>query len=355
MRDEKLDIKKGILAFLVILGHCILYGSIDQQTLIQSKSFILRFIYTFHMPLFMLMCGYFTAKSFEKYKLKLIVNRIVILFPLVWIAIISSIGSLKYGIIKYASVCLYKFLINIWFVWAVFWLTIVVSMVYSVLSVIKCNVYVRAVIYILIICMASFLPNKYNLANYVFMMPYMFAGFEIGISGKDINAIKIPKIINVIVFLTAVLLVINYNQMYMIHVGNLSLSETNDIVKQIFINMYRWVTGIVVSYVWWKSVNWLIGKFNKATVFFKTIGKIGRLSMEIYVIHIYLLSILKKMAKLLSIHYYFPIALMESLIILGITLSIIFVLKKTNVYNLIFIKTKILKISEIKNRKGTER
>lgn len=77
--------------------------------------------------------------------------------------------------------------------------------------------------------------------------------------------------------------------------------------------------------------------------------------MEIYVIHIYLLSILKKMAKLLSIHYYFPIALMESLIILGITLSIIFVLKKTNVYNLIFIKTKILKISEIKNRKGTER
>lgn len=133
-------------------------------------------------------------------------------------------GSLKYGIIKYASVCLYKFLINIWFVWAVFWLTIVVSMVYSVLSVIKCNVYVRAVIYILIICMASFLPNKYNMANYVFMMPYMFAGFEIGISGKDINAIKIPKIINVIVFLTAVLLVINYNQMYMIHVGNLSLS-----------------------------------------------------------------------------------------------------------------------------------
>ena len=86
------------------------------------------------MPLFMLMCGYFTAKSFEKYKLKLIVNRIVILFPLVWIAIISSIGSLKYGIIKYASVCLYKFLINIWFVWAVFCLTIVVSMVYSVLS-----------------------------------------------------------------------------------------------------------------------------------------------------------------------------------------------------------------------------
>lgn len=57
-RDLKWDLIKAFAIFLVILGHCI--QKMDpswQQNLVQ------RFIYSFHMPLFMFISGYFATNS----------------------------------------------------------------------------------------------------------------------------------------------------------------------------------------------------------------------------------------------------------------------------------------------------
>lgn len=53
------DIIKGIAIILVVLGHCIQFGSAFSTNLLFFKSSIFIAIYSFHMPLFMLISGYF--------------------------------------------------------------------------------------------------------------------------------------------------------------------------------------------------------------------------------------------------------------------------------------------------------
>ena len=55
-RDNSLDALKGFLIILVIIGHLI--GSENDGDSIEG--FVRLFIYTFHMPLFILLSGYFT-------------------------------------------------------------------------------------------------------------------------------------------------------------------------------------------------------------------------------------------------------------------------------------------------------
>lgn len=54
------DCTKGILIFLVILGHCIQYGSgatyLNKELFWENKIF--QWVYSFHMPLFALISGY---------------------------------------------------------------------------------------------------------------------------------------------------------------------------------------------------------------------------------------------------------------------------------------------------------
>lgn len=68
-RTPFFDIVKGISIFLVILGHCIQYGS-GTQVLTRELFFNniwFRAVYSFHMPLFMLISGYLFGNSCRKH------------------------------------------------------------------------------------------------------------------------------------------------------------------------------------------------------------------------------------------------------------------------------------------------
>ena len=54
------DLLKGIAIFLVVWGHTIQYGG-SGSIFFDNKAFI--FIYSFHMPLFLLISGYFLCCS----------------------------------------------------------------------------------------------------------------------------------------------------------------------------------------------------------------------------------------------------------------------------------------------------
>lgn len=55
------DLCRGIAAFLVIMGHCFLLAENQYGV----ASWAIDVIYSFHMPLFMLICGYFSYKSYK--------------------------------------------------------------------------------------------------------------------------------------------------------------------------------------------------------------------------------------------------------------------------------------------------
>lgn len=77
-RDVSLDIAKGILIFLVVWGHAIQFGfgykygeSYESYT-----DWMFRFIYTFHMPLFMAIGGYLYYYSNRKNFKAVLLSRI---------------------------------------------------------------------------------------------------------------------------------------------------------------------------------------------------------------------------------------------------------------------------------------
>ena len=67
-RNKFVDVLKATAIFLVVMGHCIQYGSGNDYyvecTFFENSLF--KFIYSFHMPLFMLISGYLFAFSLKK-------------------------------------------------------------------------------------------------------------------------------------------------------------------------------------------------------------------------------------------------------------------------------------------------
>ena len=60
-RNKYIDFLKGILIILVVLGHSF-------QNSKSYEDLIIRVIYSFHMPAFMLISGYLFHRSYEKNK-----------------------------------------------------------------------------------------------------------------------------------------------------------------------------------------------------------------------------------------------------------------------------------------------
>jgi fucose 4-O-acetylase-like acetyltransferase len=73
-RDYYFDNAKFLLIFLVVFGHLISPVK-DQSELVYT---IYNFIYTFHMPAFILISGYFTKGFFKKGYLRKILKKVLI-------------------------------------------------------------------------------------------------------------------------------------------------------------------------------------------------------------------------------------------------------------------------------------
>ena len=74
-RDHFIDFAKGISILLVLWGHCIQYMSAGAFDFFDDNA--LKVIYSFHMPLFMLLSGYVSYYGCNKKLIDIIVKRLV--------------------------------------------------------------------------------------------------------------------------------------------------------------------------------------------------------------------------------------------------------------------------------------
>lgn len=89
MRDESIDIAKGIAIIAVVLGHCTLIPWNPWRCI----------IYSFHMPLFFIFAGYFYKEKEIKVALSNDFRRLIV--PYVIFALIA--------VFKFTATSLYKF------------------------------------------------------------------------------------------------------------------------------------------------------------------------------------------------------------------------------------------------------
>ena len=172
VRLQYLDNLKAILIIWVILGHVIQGGIEDYQ-----HNFLFRFIYSFHMPLFLAISGYLTYKP--KYDSVLIKKREVqLLVPFVAWAFLSPV--LQKGVIDIDTT--FNALLypdnGLWFLYNLF----VYSAIFNISErlyekfAIKQELILCGFVFILVCAMAVF-KTKFNCSQLCWYLPFFAIGY----------------------------------------------------------------------------------------------------------------------------------------------------------------------------------
>lgn len=331
-RNPYLDIVKAILIILVIIGHSIQYGAgpnyINNSLFFDNNIF--KIIYSFHMPLFIMISGYLSYNSLNKktFKETLISKFKTIIIPLLLWSIIPFIITLDYINIKESiKLFIQVFSTNLWFLWGIFYINIIVKLINKFF---KDNIF----IYILIFLISFILPNMIVIKYFkiqIFLYTYLFFYFMLGYFYKKYNLEeKLKKfinnktlIINTIIFF---LLLIPYSREHYIYLSGIYILAD---YKQLIIDLYRYLIGIIGCIEILLLVYKLLPKINDKVK--DNLLYIGKNTLGIYIISTiiqpYIFPIINK--GLTTINYF--IVMIESFIALVISLIIVKLLKKSKI------------------------
>ncbi|MCQ2520224.1 MAG: acyltransferase [Lachnospiraceae bacterium] len=189
MKTRKLlpDVMRGFAAILVVLGHCIQEcGGLEMrvcQYYWYSKPY--QFIYSFHMPFFMLLTGYFAATGFSRAQKSFAFLRRRVLACLVPVFAMTALDFLRLFIeAKVKGVGLpYENIgdffktayYSLWFLWAVAIFYIMVFIVNSTVG--KLSFVWEFLVYILIFLLLFVITDDYNFHVYKFVYPFFVMGY----------------------------------------------------------------------------------------------------------------------------------------------------------------------------------
>lgn len=328
-RSPYLDIIKAILILLVIIGHSIQYGSgstyLEKQLFFNN--YLFKFIYSFHMPLFIMISGYLSYNSLNKNSLKetFISKFKSLIIPLFFWSIIPFIINLEfYSIIESLKLFIAVFSTNLWFLWSLFYINILVKLINKYF---KDNIF----IYILSFLITFILPNTfvikyfniqfslYSFLYFYFLIGYFYKKYNLEDKLNKLFNIK-TLIINTIIF---ILLLIPFSTNDYIYISGINIIGN---YKQLFIDLYRYLLGLLGSIELLLLIKLLLPKI-KDNLKDKLLY-LGKNTLGIYIIssiiHPYLLPIITK--GLANINYLF--IFIESIIILIISIIIIELIKK---------------------------
>ena len=173
-RDLYWDFCKSIAIIIVILGHCLQYFGNQNLMIRPSDNFLYRFIYSFHMPFFLFISGYFT--NFHNESILNICKKKffhLVLPTIVWSLIIYLCISLPFHLLKHDFLimnfilsCLEYILNGFWFLKVLFLLTIAHSLS-NIIFKNNIQVYLSTIILIYLIFLCR-IPHGGGAVKYIY-------------------------------------------------------------------------------------------------------------------------------------------------------------------------------------------
>lgn len=328
-RDPYPDILKGIAIILVILGHCIQFGSgrvYEGSGAFQSNPLYI-WIYSFHMPLFMIVAGYFTEGSLERYSgKKCLVRRLQsLVVPILSWSILYEvyvlIGTLLNGEAiawkELPGAWLLYFFSSQWFLWAVFLYTVIVA---AGRCLGKYSIPVFVLLY-LCTCRIDVPGNFCNLNTYITNWPLFLAGYLAG-------ALKRKRKEKGHGWLKKPALAIPCFLLYMLLLGrqlteNLQSSLVSYRIGYIVIGISGSMTVAAVILVLYDKTADCGHGLDKV---WNGLSALGRRTMGIYLISGYLCT--EILRKVPAQDFHVKLALSETLGILLVSLAVILILER---------------------------
>lgn len=328
LRDKKIDILKGIAIILVVIGHTIqftkgpVYGG---GGFFNNPLFSL--IYTFHMPLFMLVSGYLFYESLNKYSMReLILKKFksMIIPILCWnlsfklLLFILGKSTFDLGNLIFGTLSSY------WFLWAVFYC--------SIGLLIGRNIFGDSIIFHIIVMIVLLItPNILGKDLYGFMYPY----FIVGYSAKK-HDFNIEKVNFWTVLIPFTVLLVFWDKEKYIYTTGLSLMQGDTPVITLGIDIYRWGIGALGSLIIIKLID-ILNKNKKINL--STLIYLGENTLGIYLINPYINIILSRLTIFENFNdlSYTLICVILSIVLIFFSLLIIKVLKINILLNTLFL------------------
>lgn len=287
-----IDYIKAFAVILMLLGHCIEFGNgYEYRTNLQNfYNPIYVWIYSFHMPLFAIISGFFLVHSIStKTFMQCIWDKVKkVLIPIFcWQFIIVAFnyihslfrggGSLKYALLSYLNI--YN---NMWFLWATFFCSCLIICIHF---------WVHDNIFVYLICIAlTWLIPYYSLQLMLWLLPFFIFGYYCA-RGNLLEKLSLPIIIICVVI--HVLVLLNWSPLFYIYqsigAGQYVFGEGCSLLQHILVNVVRLVSGLSGSIA-------IIGVFYTLRmvltngVISNIAELISRYSMSIYVSSVYIFN-----------------------------------------------------------------
>lgn len=289
-RNTTIDLLKGIAIILVIFAHCIQFGSgadyLESQSFFENKVF--KFIYSFHMPLFMLISGYLFYFTLQKHpfrhNLKTRFKSLllpIILWQTIWLLVFDCHNPNNHNILFIFN----SYLNTLWFLSSVF---------INSLIVLFCNKYTKdsLLLYGVIFILSLFIPNYHGYNLYVYMLPYFLCGYYYNKLGVKIAMNQDKLIISffALVFFFSILLSHFDINDYAYTSGTFIIRNHTLSISQIYTDIFRWVIGLTGS-LCVILLFYLICTFNRQSPVLKSLSTIGTKTMGLYIISTYIFKL----------------------------------------------------------------
>lgn len=262
MRDERIDSVKFYLILLVVLGHILEMWQLFPE--------IYRFIYSFHMPLFVFISGYFSKpqrlSSFWRSN-----KKIIIVFLLTHIFV-----CLTGDIVKYYG---FGFGGNPWITpWFALWYLFALLLYRLSLNIVKPQLNRRSLIIVFILAIIiGFIPIgcEFSLIRAISYYPFFFIGAAL--HGKDIY----PKISKIPIGICLFILITAITFCYFIHIPS-----------YVPLSPYSSLYSLVIRTFWLFAAFPISISFLRICPNVHFFALIGKHTLTIYVIHMFALNFL---------------------------------------------------------------
>lgn len=285
VKNKKIDLIKGFAIFIVVYGHTIQYGS-GIEVLSTGSFFddiVFKIIYSFHMPLFMLISGYLFGGSIKRHSFgRLIKSRITtIVIPIAAWSFIPFMITVRQSellgiqlVKKYIGTCIREY----WYLWAIFYCSIAVL---AVSRYFKDSI----IIYIIGWIITFWIPDSYNLFLYKYMYPFFVAGYfyreYADVIWKKLDNIMTKRTLMIVFALLYAFLLLFFEKESYIYISGYTLIGKNW-GNQVIINVYRMLIGFSGSIVIILLLNECYEKLNEENI--KYWIYMGKNSLGIYII-----------------------------------------------------------------------
>ena len=305
-RDTTLDLAKGFLIILVVLGHSIQY-SLGYNWLTSQKFFddvVFKTIYSFHMPLFMLISGYLFYNSNKKDFKSLLVSKL----KAIGIPMLSFI--LLYNVLQYLLMLIHGNVIGVFehyfktiFLGMTMWFLLSLLLNMIAVAILTRLFKKKVLLYlgmIVLFVVSLFVPDSIVLSVHKFMFPFFCIGYVVRQNEIPLYASSRSNILLGLLTILSVVAVWWFNKDTYIYTSGFCI--LGDYTHQFLIDCKRIMIALIVSYTFMQYVNLLARQGN---ILVDKVSRIGQMSLFIYGMNIVFTLYYSKLLSVLSINFDF--------------------------------------------------